>query len=77
MFRYFHETQNWIASKLNISNGQQDNHVGLVLEVRSTFVPYEKCNKIFGQLNKLFSVKEFLHPTQRFVRVSGDFIKIR
>ena len=56
MFRYFHGTQNWVASDLSISNGQQDNHVGLVLEVRSTFVPYEKYNKIFGQLNRLFSV---------------------
>ena len=38
MFRDFHETQNWVASDLNISNGQQNNLVGLVLEVRSTFM---------------------------------------
>ena len=74
----FTRPQNWVASDLNISNGQQDNHVGLLLEVRSTFMLTKNIlNKMFGQLNKLFSVKEFLYPTQRFIRISGDFIKIR
>ena len=38
---------------------------------------HEKSNKIFGQLNRLFSMKEFLHLTQRFKPISSDFIKIR
>ena len=38
---------------------------------------YKKYDKIFGQLNNLFSMNEFLHPTQRFKRIFRDFIKIR
>ena len=67
--------QNWVASDhLNISNGQQDIHVGfIVLAVRSTFM---LTKNIITKLNRLFSVKEFLHPTQRFIHIFGDFTKI-
>ena len=66
---------NWVALDLNISNGQQDNHVILVLEVRGTFMLTKNIIKFLGNGNRLFNMKEVLHLTQQqFIRISGSSI---